>query len=125
MPMTESLHPLASTAAQYVWLLPALPLLGFLINGGLAFAAAAKPGPADPSAADHNAHGHGDHAHDAHGHDDHGHGDHGHPPRHKFAAITSLVGPGVMVVAFGLALAIFFAMRGVAMEHAYVNSLFS
>ena len=44
-----------------LWLLPALPLLGFLINGGLAFAAAAKPGPADPSAADHNAHGHGDH----------------------------------------------------------------
>ena len=125
MPMTESLHPLASTAAQYVWLLPALPLLGFLINGGLAFAAAAKPGPADPSAAGHDTHGHDAHGHGDHAHDAHGHDDHGHPPRHKFAGITSLVGPGVMVAAFGLALAIFFAMRGVAMEHPYVNSLFS
>ena len=26
-------HPLSGTAAEYVWLLPLLPLLGFVLNG--------------------------------------------------------------------------------------------
>ena len=43
-------HPLADTVAQYVWLLPVLPLLGFVLNGALSLKAAAKLGPNDPSA---------------------------------------------------------------------------
>ncbi len=123
----EGAHPLAATVARFVWLLPLLPLLGFLINGTLAMLGAAKVGPADPSA-DHG-HGHGDaHAQDdAHGHGVNGHGahdDHHPPPRHKFAGIVSLIGPGVLLAAFGLAVACFLAMRGVEMEHPYVVTLF-
>jgi len=119
----EGAHPLATTVARFVWLLPVLPLLGFLINGALAMLGVAKVGPADPSAG----HGHG--RDEVHGHDDaHGHGahdDHGHPVRHKFAPLVSLIGPGVLVAAFLLASAIFFAMRGVEMEHPYLLTLFS
>ena len=122
MNLLQSAHPLADTAAKFVWLLPALPLVGFLINGALSVMAAAKPGPADPSA---EGHGHDTHA----SHDDHaehgGHDDHGPVVRHKYAAITSIVGPGVMVLAFGLALATFMAMRGIEMHDPYINTLFS
>ena len=118
-------HPLAETVARLVWLLPLLPLIGFLINGALSLKSAYVAGPSDPDQGHHGEHrdaggpegtGHGS----AHGHDDHGH-----PVRHKFAAITSIVGPGVMVLSFGLALAIFFAMRGVEMHNPYINTLFS
>ena len=51
-PMTG--HPLADTVARFAWLLPVLPLLGFLINGFLSLRAAAHPGPADPTAASHD-----------------------------------------------------------------------
>ena len=114
---TEGAHPLATTVARLVWLLPLLPLLGFLINGTLAMLGVAKVGPADPSA------GHDDHAHAAHsgGHDDHAH--HA-PTRHKFAGIVSLIGPGVLIAAFGLAVACFLAMRGVEMEHPYIVTLY-
>ncbi|MBA4072315.1 MAG: NADH-quinone oxidoreductase subunit L [Gemmatimonas sp.] len=116
----EGAHPLAATVARLVWLLPLLPLLGFLINGTLAMLGVAKIGPADPSA--NGGHGHGE----VPGHaDEHAHDDHGHPPRHKFAKIVSLVGPGVLVAAFALAVAIFAAMRGVEMEHPYLLTLFS
>ena len=107
-------HPLADTAARFVWLLPLLPLLGFLINGSLALGAVWKTGPADPSA------GGLDHAHD----DAHADVDH-HVARHKYAGIVSLVGPGVLVATFGLALAIFAAMAGVEMHAPYVQTLFS
>jgi len=119
----EGAHPLAATAARLVWLLPLLPLLGFLINGTLAMLGAAKVGPADPSADD--GHGHG--TADAHGHASDAHASHdAHhaPPRHKFAGIVSLVGPGVLVAAFGLAVACFLAMRSVNMEHPYLIQLF-
>ena len=57
----EGAHPLADTIARFVWMLPLLPLLGFLINGTLAMLAVAKTGPADPSADGHGAdHGHAD-----------------------------------------------------------------
>jgi NADH-quinone oxidoreductase subunit L len=106
-------HPLSGTAAEYVWLLPLLPLLGFLLNGLLSLASAYRTGPADPSA-DHGD-GHGGAA--THAHDDGdeagAHADNHHPvTRHRFATLASLIGPGVMVLAFGLALAIFAAMRG-------------
>ncbi|MHB1311368.1 MAG: NADH-quinone oxidoreductase subunit L [Gemmatimonadaceae bacterium] len=117
----EGAHPLAATAARLVWLLPLLPLLGFLLNGSLAMLGVAKLGPADPSAGHDHDHGHGDAHADAHGHDDHG----AHAStRHKFANLVSLIGPGVLVAAFGLAVACFLAMRSVSMEHPYIVTLF-
>ena len=120
----EGAHPLAATIARLVWLLPLLPLLGFVLNGALAILGVAKVGPADPSA---DGHGHGDaQGHDAgHAQDaGHGHDAHHAPPRHRFAPIVSLIGPGVLVAAFALAVACFLAMRGVAMEHPYVVTFF-
>ena len=107
---TAGAHPLSGTVADYVWLLPILPLVGFLANGLLSLVASVKFGPDDPSA-EHDAGSHDTHAGDqgaavAHG-DDH------HPvARHRYAFLASLIGPGVLVLTFGLALAMFAAMRG-------------
>jgi NADH-quinone oxidoreductase subunit L len=114
-------HPLADTVAQYVWLLPVLPLIGFVLNGALSIKAAAKIGPSDPSAGGHGSDHHADDADhdDAHiSHDDHP------VVRHRYAGLVSLIGPGVLVAAFGLAVAIFVAMRSVDMTHPYVETLF-
>jgi NADH-quinone oxidoreductase subunit L len=106
-------HPLQGTVADWLWLVPLLPLLGFVINGALSLVAAYHAGPADPGA-----HGHDDGHHDAHagpvsGEHDHAHGDDHHvTARHRFAGITSIVGPLVLGASFALALAIFLAMRG-------------
>ncbi|MDQ8164621.1 MAG: NADH-quinone oxidoreductase subunit L [Gemmatimonadota bacterium] len=122
-------HPLAETVARLVWFLPLLPLIGFLINGALSLKSAYVAGPADPDGHDGEHANHGEHqdvgGHGGTGHDAHGHDDHAPAVRHKFAAITSIVGPGVMVLSFGLALAIFFAMRGAEMHNPYINTLFS
>ncbi|HET7632050.1 MAG TPA: NADH-quinone oxidoreductase subunit L [Gemmatimonadaceae bacterium] len=111
-------HPLAGTVAAWMWVVPLLPLLGFLINGTLSFVGAAKPGPADPGAA-HDAPDHAETTGAGH-HDDHPAG----PPR--FAGITTIVGPGVMVLAFLLAVSIFVAMRGVSdLTTPFVQTYFS
>jgi NADH-quinone oxidoreductase subunit L len=114
---TAGAHPLSGTVASYVWLLPLLPLLGFVLNGLLSLASAYHAGPADPDTA-HGAGGHGAHpAHDQTGGG--GHGDDHHPvARHRYASLVSLIGPGVLFAAFGLAFAIFLAMRGVGEMHA-------
>ena len=57
-------HPLSGTAAEYLWLLPLLPLLGFVLNGLLSLFSAYHVGPGDPSA-DHGD-GHRQSAHAAH-----------------------------------------------------------
>jgi NADH-quinone oxidoreductase subunit L len=102
-----------------MWAIPLLPLLGFLINGALSLLSVARFGPADPTAASHAAHG------DDAGHDEAGHGDHG-ATRHRFAGITSLVGPGVLVAAFLLALSIFLKMQGLDEMHApFIQRYFS
>ena len=44
-------HPLAGTVAEWLWLVPLLPLLGFVLNGLLALTSAYRPGPADPDTA--------------------------------------------------------------------------
>src|SRR3954465_12414393 len=87
-------HPLANTAARWLWAVPMLPLLGFIINGAFSIAAAYHKGPPDPSASHGDDHGH---AHAAHSPDEHGaHGDDHHPVvRHRYAALTSIVGSGV------------------------------
>ena len=123
-------HPLSGTAAEYVWLLPLLPLLGFLINGLLSLASAYRAGPSDPGG------DHGDEASHAaahpHAHDASAggaHGDDHHPvARHRFATLTSLIGPGVLLLSFALAVAIFAAMRaagGGEMHAPFVQHYFS
>ena len=121
-----AVHPLSGTAARYLWLLPLLPLLGFVLNGLLSLVPAYHPGPDD-------AYGRHDDAHDAGaGHADTAGGAHGdeHPSagRHRFAGLVSLIGPGVLLAAFALALAIFFAMLGAggsALHAPFVQQYFS
>ena len=74
---------LAGTAADWVWLAVALPFLGFLVNGSLAFF---KP---------------------------------------KAKTVVSVVGAGVMILAFGLAVAIFMALRSAHPETPHVVTLWS
>ena len=102
---------------QYLWLLPVLPLVGFVANGLLSLTAAARIGPADPSA-DHETVGPEGGAHGGSTDD----GDHS--ARHKYAGIVSLIGPGVLVIAFGLALAIFASMPGGGAAP-FIQTLFS
>ena len=81
-------HPLSGTVAEYLWLLPLLPLLGFVLNGLLSISSAFHFGPTDPSAS------HGDGHGDAHAHDSNAggaHGDDHHPvARHRFAGLVSV-----------------------------------
>ena len=123
-------HPLADTAARFLWVVLALPLLGFLVNGVLAVVAAAKIGPADPSSVTSSGHdaagghppGTGHEPPDAPDHDDARQ-----PGRHKFAAWVSIIGPGVLIAAFAVAVAIFVAMRGASGEDAhqpFIQTLF-
>jgi NADH-quinone oxidoreductase subunit L len=121
-PSAAGAHPFTGTVAEYLWLLPLLPLLGFLANGLLALVAVYMPGPSDPTTA-HAGHdaGHAAHTVNSHEHatgggaagDDH----HAHA-RHRFAALTSLIGPGVLVASFALALAIFLVMARAPDAHA-------
>jgi NADH-quinone oxidoreductase subunit L len=120
-------HPLAGTAAEWLWLIPLLPLLGFVINGLLSLVPAYKAGPADPTAAGHADHAdHADHA-VAGGQGSHDHGDDHHPVKvHRYAGISSIVGPLVLAAAFALALMAFFAMRGAGEMHApFIQHYFS
>ena len=117
-------HPLAGTAAEWIWLVPILPLIGFLINGLLSLTSVARVGPSNPTT--HHAHhgDHGDHGHgDAHGHDDHH--DHHAPTRHRHAGIVSLVGPAVLAASFVLTATIFVALMGAHAEAPFVKRLFS
>jgi NADH-quinone oxidoreductase subunit L len=121
---TAGAHPLDGTVASYVWLLPLLPLLGFVLNGLLSLTSAFHFGPDDPGAD----HGPDTHAVAAHDHTGGGaHGDDHHPvQQHRYAGLASLIGPGVLIAAFALALAIFLAMRGVGEMHApFVQRYFS
>ena len=123
--LAQGAHPLAGTIAEYVWVLPLLPLLGFVINGLLAVTAVARRGPADPFTEEHDDHGHaGEHggtAHEAHAADA---GDHP-PARHRFAGIVSVVGPAVLIASFALAVAIFLAMRSAHIESPFVQRYFA
>jgi NADH-quinone oxidoreductase subunit L len=115
-------HPLSGTIAAWMWLLPLLPLAGFVLNGALALLAAYRRGPADPAA---------DSAHDhavVHGHATHAtnHSAHDTPPRHRYAALVSVIGPAVLFAAFGLAVSIFGEMaRTSHLEQPLVQRYFS
>ena len=117
-------HPLVGTAAEWIWLVPVLPLLGFVINGLLSLMSATKIGPADPGAHADDAHAHASPPAGA-GHDTHGHGDDAHvAQRHRHASIVSFVGPAVLGLSFVLAIAIFAALAGAHAEVPFVKRLF-
>jgi NADH-quinone oxidoreductase subunit L len=116
-------HPLAGTAAELVWLLPVLPLLGFVINGLLSLAPAYRPGPNDPDVM-HGA-GHGDAAAISHEEAHAAHGDDHHAVKtHRYAGLVSIIGPGVLALSFIVAWMIFSAMPG-SMEAPFVQRYFS
>ncbi len=122
-----SAHPLSGTMAEWVWLLPLLPLAGFVINGLLSLNSA-RLGPADPNTPDHHPHSEGAaeaaavaHAEQAGALGD----DHHAAKRHRWATVTSIVGPGVLVLAFLLALGIFSAMIGGGIDTPFVQTYFS
>ncbi len=109
-------HPLSGTVAEWLWLLPLLPLLGFVVNGVLSLNSArfGPEDPADPAVS---------HAEQAGG------GalgeDHDAVKRHRWAGVVSVVGPGVLILSFALALGMFAAMTGVAIKTPFVQSYFS
>src|SRR5687767_9292654 len=97
--MTSALD---GSIAEYAWLLPLLPLLGALINGFLAIAPRLSGGGSRGSVTERE---------DAA------------LVRHAGSnALVSIVAPGVMLLAFGLAVAIFVAMSGVALEAPFVRT---
>ncbi len=113
---------LAGTAAQWLWAVPLLPLLGFVINGLLSVASATRFGPADPSAShDAQAQPGEDHAHGSGAHGD----DHHTVGRHRFASITSIVGPTVLILTFVLSAFIFWAYKSSGMHEPYVQRYFA
>src|SRR5687768_5826625 len=124
-------HPLAGTVADWMWLLPILPLLGFVINGSLALAAAVKLGPSDPGnhqgAEGAEAAETAETAEMAHTESAGAHGDDHHPvKRHKYAGIVSIIGPLVLGLSFLLAFAIFQQMRSLPdMEAPFIQNYFS
>ncbi|HET6764130.1 MAG TPA: NADH-quinone oxidoreductase subunit L, partial [Longimicrobiaceae bacterium] len=97
--------------------------------------AVAAHGDADASEQEHHAGDHADHpaahghdAHDAHGaHDAHANDAHGHAagPKPFTHTLPSLIAPGVMLAAFGVALANFFAMRAAMPEAPWVHEYFA
>ena len=120
-------HPLSGTVAEWVWLLPVLPLAGFVINGLLSLNSA-RLGPDDPNTPDHRPHSEGDaeapaisHAEQAGTVGD----DHHAVKRHRWAGVTSIVGPGVLILSFLLALGIWRAMAGVHADAPFIQRYFS
>jgi NADH-quinone oxidoreductase subunit L len=115
-------HPLSGTAAEYLWMLPLLPLVGFVLNGLLAVVGSYHRGPGDPSVGGHGPVGAPGHASpEAHGQDEH------HPVvRHRFAPLVSFIGPAVLAASFVLAVMMWVAMRGAGEMHApFVQRYFS
>jgi NADH-quinone oxidoreductase subunit L len=106
-------HPLSGTIAEWVWLLPVLPLAGFVINGLLSLSGA-HFGPSDP-----NTSGHYPDAETAVS------DDHAAVKRHRWAGLTSVVGPGVLILTFLLALGIWQAMAVAHPDTPFIQRYFS
>jgi NADH-quinone oxidoreductase subunit L len=114
-------HPLSGTLADWIGLLPLIPLLGFLINGAISLFSAYRAGPADPSHANSHAHSGEDSTHGA----EHGH-DATHAAAHPRAGLVSMIGPATLGLAFAMALALFAAMLGAGeMHEPFVKEYFS
>jgi NADH-quinone oxidoreductase subunit L len=117
-------HPLTGTVAGWVWVLPVLPLLGFIINGGLSLVAVFRPGPDRPD--EHAEASHAEAAEIPRAEEAGTHGDDHHAVKpHRYAGIVSIVGPLVLALSFVLAWMIFSEMRSVDMEAPFVQRYFS
>jgi NADH-quinone oxidoreductase subunit L len=146
-----SAHPLDGTAAEWIWLVLMLPLIGAFINAFISGFSEWTPGPYDPDAKHWGRRGvgsHGEHisgvtsemralveeAHDA-GHvesiqlsGEHLAADEHDGPlsdNHKWFLPVSIIGVGVMAGAFGLALSILLAMSNVAVPVPFVREYFT
>ncbi|HEX9219890.1 MAG TPA: NADH-quinone oxidoreductase subunit L [Gemmatimonadaceae bacterium] len=119
-------HPLSGTIAEWVWLLPVLPLAGFVINGLLSLNSA-HFGPADPNVPDHHSSEGGAEALAiAHAEEAGEAGDKHHAvKRHRWAGVVSVVGPGVLILSFLLALGIWQAMAATHPEAPFIQRYFS
>jgi NADH-quinone oxidoreductase subunit L len=120
-------HPLSGTTAEWMWLLPVLPLAGFVINGVLSLSGV-RFGPADPNTPHHHPHPEGgaeapaiSHAEEAGAAGD----DHPSVKRHRWAGVTSIVGPGVLILSFLLALGIWQTMSAANGETPFIQNYFS
>ncbi len=98
-PIAASTHPLAGGPAGLIWLLPLLPLLGFLINGLLSLLPAART--------------HGAHATEGAGGTDDIHAGPPHDTLAPYAGLVSIIGPTAIGLAFALAATVFAAMLAV------------
>ena len=96
-------HPLSGTVAELIWLVPLLPMLGFVVNGLLSLSSAYHVGPDDPSRDGHAGHtGHtGEFAAVQATH-------HGH--RHRWEPVVTILGPAVLILSFVLSAAIAWTM---------------
>ena len=97
--MTSALD---GTIAEFGWLLPLLPLLGALINGFIALAPRLRTAGGQGTVAQREAVADASHL--------------------TTKGIVSIVGTGVLLLAFGLTIAIFAAMRGVGLEQPFVRT---
>jgi NADH-quinone oxidoreductase subunit L len=124
--LTSQAHPLSGTIAEWVWLLPVLPLAGFVINGLLSLNSA-HFGPDDPNTPDHHFHSEEAAEAPAASHAEQtGAVENDHAvKRHRWAGVTSIVGPGVLILTFLLALGIWQAMAGVRMNAPFVQRYYS
>jgi NADH-quinone oxidoreductase subunit L len=112
-------HPLSKTVASWIWLVPVLPLLGFVLNGAISLASAFKRGPKDPGVHEEHSGAHGAESHGAHGDDSHA------ALPHRYAGVVSIIGPVVLALSFILAWMIFSAMRSTPMEAPFIQRYFS
>src|ERR1700716_3166909 len=123
----SQVHPLSGTVAEWVWLLPVLPLAGFVINGLLSLSGA-HLGPDDPNTPDHDSHSVGAADASAISHDEQAGAvgdDHHAVKRHRWAGVTSIIGPGVLILTFLLALGIWQAMAVTHSEAPFIQTYFS
>jgi NADH-quinone oxidoreductase subunit L len=111
-------HALSGTIAEWIWLVPVLPLLGFIVNGVISLTSVSKLGPVDPHAFHEAQHGHEAHA------SDHANSQH-EPARHRYATTVSIVGTAVLWLAFGLSAGIFGALLGAHSEAPFIKRLFA
>src|SRR5688500_18808375 len=113
-------HPLSGTVADWLWVLPVLPLLGFVVNGALSLSSSFRVGPRDPG--QHEAAEEAEAAETQRG----AHGDDHHAVKpHRYAGIVSIVGPLVLGLSFVLAFLMFGEMRASHMEAPFIQSYFS
>src|SRR5467141_1222913 len=120
----SQVHPLSGTIAEWVWLLPILPLAGFVINGLLSLAGTPF-GPTDPNGADSHAHSDaGGTPAVSHGEGETGGDDHA-VKRHRWAGVVSIIGPGVMILSFLLAIGIWQTMANAQPSAPFIQRYFS